>query len=114
MKCPNCSEEVATTQDSCPACNADLATANGRDQHMGGETGETAPSPEETVEQLRRELTEAREQQTATSEILGVISSSPTDVQPVFDAVVRSAVRLCSALYGFVSRFDGEVMHIAV
>ena len=60
-----------------------------------------------------RELTEALEQQTATSEILRVISSSPTDVQPVFDAIVRSAVRLCDGLYGFVGRFDGEQIHLA-
>jgi GAF domain-containing protein len=58
-------------------------------------------------------LTQALEQQTATSEILRVISSSPTDVQPVFDAIVRSAVRLCDGLYGFVGRFDGEQIHIA-
>ena len=59
------------------------------------------------------ELTEALEQQTATAEILRVISSSPTDVQPVFDAIVRSAVRLCDGLYGFVGRFDGEQIHLA-
>jgi GAF domain-containing protein/anti-sigma regulatory factor (Ser/Thr protein kinase) len=50
---------------------------------------------------------------TATSEILRVISSSPTDIQPVFDTIVRSAVRLCDGLYGFVSRFDGELIHVA-
>jgi len=58
------------------------------------------------------ELTEALEQQTATGEILRVISRSPTDVQPVFDAIVRSAVRLCDGLYGTAHRFDGELLHL--
>src|SRR5262249_29490185 len=57
-----------------------------------------------------RELTEALEQRTATSEILRVISSSPTDVQPVFSAIVESAVRLCGARDGAVFRFDGELV----
>jgi hypothetical protein len=47
-------------------------------------------------------------QQTATSEILRVISSSPTDLQPVFDIIAESAVKLCSAQAGLVTRFDGE------
>src|SRR4030095_12396876 len=58
------------------------------------------------------ETKEALERQTATSEILRVISSSPTDVQPVFDAIARSAVRLCDAVFGAVFRLDGELIHM--
>jgi GAF domain-containing protein len=57
-----------------------------------------------------RDLTEALEQQTATSEVLQVISSSPTDVQPVFDAIVRSAARLCEATFAALHRFDGQML----
>jgi GAF domain-containing protein len=57
-----------------------------------------------------RDLTEALEQQTATSEVLRVISSSPTDVQPVFDAIVQSATRLCDASFGAAHRFDGQLI----
>src|SRR5438128_325233 len=57
------------------------------------------------------DLTEALEQQTATSEILRVISQSPTDVQPIFDAIVKSAVRLCDAVMSCVFRFDGNLIH---
>jgi GAF domain-containing protein len=64
------------------------------------------------VQARNRELTETLEQQTATSEILRVISSSPTDLQPVFDAIVKSAVRLCGTLTSCVWRFDGELIHL--
>src|SRR5262249_2648541 len=64
-------------------------------------------------ETLRRGLTESVAQQTATSEILRVISSSPTDLQPVFDAIVASAVRLCGAVNGAVFRYDGKLIHVA-
>ncbi|AIC31460.1 sensor histidine kinase protein (plasmid) [Rhizobium etli bv. phaseoli str. IE4803] len=63
------------------------------------------------VKGRNRELTEALEQQTATSEILRVISTSPTDVQPVFDSIAKNAARLCAAEFCFVFRFDGELMH---
>ncbi|MGA8261004.1 MAG: GAF domain-containing protein [Arenicellales bacterium] len=58
------------------------------------------------------DLTEALEQQTATSEVLEVISSSPTDVQPVFDMIAESATRLCQGQFCVVSRFDGELLHL--
>jgi GAF domain-containing protein/CheY-like chemotaxis protein len=58
------------------------------------------------------DLTEALERQTATSEILRVISSSPTDVQPVFVTIVRSAVQLSGARFGALYRFDGELLHL--
>jgi GAF domain-containing protein len=61
---------------------------------------------------LFQELKESLEQQTATSEILGVIASSPTDIQPVFDTIARNAVGLCNALFGAVYRFDGELLHL--
>jgi GAF domain-containing protein len=57
------------------------------------------------------QITEALEQQTATSEILRVISRSQTDVQPVFDTIVRSAVKLCNGLFGALFQFDGEQIH---
>src|SRR5437899_2720374 len=58
------------------------------------------------------DLTEALEQQTATAEILRVISRSPTDVQPVFEAIAESSVRLCSADYGSAIRLEGDVIHL--
>jgi GAF domain-containing protein len=59
-----------------------------------------------------RELTDFLEQQTATSEILSVISSSPTDVQPVFDSIAESSARLCGALFSSVYQFDGELIQM--
>ena len=58
-----------------------------------------------------RELTEALEQQTATSEILRAISQSPTDVQPVFDTIAKAAMKLCNARSANVFTFDGELLH---
>ena len=58
---------------------------------------------------LFNELKESLEQQTATSEILGVIASSPTDIQPVLDAVAVSAARLCDASNVGIWRTDGEI-----
>src|SRR5215470_4549579 len=62
------------------------------------------------LETSNAQLREALEQQTATSEILRVISSSPTDLQPVFQTILDNAVRLCEAHNGAVFRFDGETL----
>ena len=65
------------------------------------------------LEQKNQALTESLDQQTATSEILRVIASSPGDIQPVFDAIAANAARLCDAVNGLVIRFDGELLHLA-
>src|SRR5204863_8882254 len=63
------------------------------------------------VQARTRELQEALDYQTATSDVLNVISRSPTDVQPVFDMIAESAARLSEAQYCFVYRFDGQLLH---
>src|SRR5262249_6068296 len=61
---------------------------------------------------LFNELKESLEQQTATSEILGVIASSPTDIQPVLDTVIANAVKLSGATKGHVRQLDGELLRV--
>ena len=65
----------------------------------------------EEVHARNRALTESLEQQTATNDILSVISSSPTDLQPVFDMIAERSARLCEAEFCVVFRFDGELIH---
>ncbi len=64
----------------------------------------------EEVQARNRELTESLEQQTATSEILRVISSSPTDIRPVLDAVGENAARLCDANNAVVYKLEGDIL----
>jgi GAF domain-containing protein/DNA-binding response OmpR family regulator len=65
---------------------------------------------EEELAQARRELREARELQAASAEVLRVISTSRNDVQPVFDAIAETAVRLCQGQYCLVTRFDNGLL----
>ena len=70
-------------------------------------------SGEETeVARLAHELSEALARQAATSEVLQVISGSPGDPQPVFEAVLENAVRLCDAKFGTINRWDGDALHL--
>src|SRR5262245_4674789 len=61
------------------------------------------------LETSNAQLREALEQQTATSEILGVIASSPTDIQPVLDVVAENAAKLCDATDAVIGRVDGDL-----
>jgi GAF domain-containing protein len=70
-------------------------------------------SDKEKIALLARELRESLEREAAISEILSVISSSPNDVQPVFNTIAQSAARLCKAQFCHVFRFDGKLMHFA-
>jgi GAF domain-containing protein len=70
-----------------------------------------ALNEETAVARLTSELREAVEQQSATSEVLRVISSYPDDPQPIFQAMLKNAVRLCDALFGTIYRWDGDALH---
>ena len=69
----------------------------------------SAPYAAEQFDRLKRELDEAREQQTATAEILKMIKTSPADAQPVFETIVRNAVALCGGLFANGGRVDGQL-----
>src|SRR5262249_55414364 len=73
----------------------------------------TAADLQKQLEQRTRELAEALEQQTATSEVLRVISSSPGELKAVFEAILANAVRICEAKFGTLFRYDGKVFHRA-
>ena len=72
----------------------------------------SAADLQEQVGALTRELSEALEQQTATSEILGVIAASPTNIQPVLEAIAESACRLCEAYDSAIFLREGERLRI--
>src|SRR5262245_11686369 len=73
----------------------------------------SATNLREQLDRRSRELDEALQQQTATSEVLSIIRRSPADAQPVFDAIVQSAARRCGAVFSVVYLCDGDHLRIA-
>src|SRR5262249_23629158 len=67
----------------------------------------------EAEQASKRELQDSLEQQTATSEVLSVISTSPGELEPVFQTMLANATRLCDASFGVLFRYDGNVFHPA-
>src|SRR5215470_7690583 len=65
------------------------------------------------LDRRTQELDEALRQQTATSEVLSIMHRSPADAQPVFDAIVESAARLCDAVFSVVYLFEADQVRIA-
>ncbi|HJQ64856.1 MAG TPA: GAF domain-containing protein, partial [Gemmatimonadales bacterium] len=100
MKCPRCQHANSLKARFCEACGTSLARPM-----AGGQ-------PTASDADLERLLKEALQQQTATSEILRVISGSPTGLQEVFDTIARNVVRLCNGVHAGVFRFDGELIHL--
>jgi hypothetical protein len=99
MKCPRCQHENAPAMAFCGACGTPL-------------TAQPSGAPASTYSELTSALSEAREQQAATAEILRVIASSPADVQPVFAAVLKSAARLCDAFDAGMFQVDGDGLRL--
>jgi hypothetical protein len=100
MHCPRCQHENRPQAKFCEECTGALAAASPTARSYADLTSE--------VETLRRALSDGLERETATSEILHVISSSPADVQPVFAAVLTSAARLCDAFDATIFQVDGD------
>jgi GAF domain len=73
----------------------------------------STPDLEVENARLRRELNDARQQQTATADVLKIISRSTFDLQTVFDALVGSAAKLCEAENAFIFRYDGDALRMA-
>jgi signal transduction histidine kinase len=108
MTCPRCQQENPPNAKFCFEC--------GRPLRPAGKSAAIVPSYtelEHALTAVHAQTAEALEREAATSEILRVISSSPTNVQPVFETIVRNGLRLSDAHYCGLTTYDGETFHLA-
>jgi signal transduction histidine kinase len=90
----------------------ELESLAGQFNQMAAHLNESYTGLERKVDERTAELQETLDYQTATAEILQVISSSPTDVKPVFEAIMESAMRLFNSQIAAVFRYDGRLVHL--
>ena len=96
MKCPRCQQDNPSHAKFCLQCGAPVRRSAGDD------------ASEASYTELQRSLTEALARESATGEILRVLSGSPTAIQPVLDAIAGSAARLCGSLDATILQRDGD------
>ena len=96
---------IVATGDELEALGADF-------NNMTAQLQESYAGLERKVDERTRALTESLEQQTATSEILRVISQSQNNIQPVFEAIAANAQKLCSAFATAVATFNGDMIEL--
>ena len=121
MHCHRCQHENTPRMKFCGECGTPLtvnpsgppAPSYAEITSALSEALEQQTATAELQQPRARELAESLEQQTATAEILQVIASSPTNLQPVLDAVVQNAARVCGADDVVLARLDGDVLRFA-